>query len=310
MFRWCPVRKTAFCKKDLHVGDHVKIFGLTGSPSKKYNDLVGCIQLIHEDGRCVVNVPDCDLKPVVKPLNLRKVSTTFLNPRPSATNQAVAPKSAGQGPAVQHNTKAATPANPLMDAIASRDSKRTMEVLETIDSASLNQVNSHGQTVLVCAVENNLVDIATALLRTNHFTKVNQQDNSGQTVLHVAALSGLSSVVVPLFGKESFSAVNVQDQEGRTALHSAAQRGNCYIMEAILNKIDSTKANEADHVQWTALHVAAFQGNEAACKLLLEHNKFTAADAKDQQGRTALDIAIQNESRHPKYSGTASVLRQ
>lgn len=194
----------------------------------------------------------------------------------------------------------------LPKAIAAKDWKRCLAILDHEDYAEVNQKQkAFGMTALHLSAIGNRLDVCSAILGRQDFTQVNVQAHDGTTALHCAAWRGNADICRAILEHMDFVATNAVDQAGRTALHKAAEFGHTDSCSAIVTRVDSVGINMKDKGGRTALHWGAESGDLHICLAILDRADFAEMNAKDRAGRTALLLAMDRRHSHVSAAITA-----
>merc|ERR1712008_483345 len=143
------------------------------------------------------------------------------------------------------------------------------------NGADVNQVDTHGNSVLHIAAQNGRAGIIEDLLLNG--ADVNYGNNHENTAIHLAAQNGWNEVAGHLLRAKKLN-VNKKDLHANTALHLAAQNGQLGVAEKLIEA--GAKLNEGNAHGLIPLHLAVQNGSD------LNH--------QDLIGNTPLHTAFHN----------------
>lgn len=139
--------------------------------------------------------------------------------------------------------------------------------------------------------------------------QINKEDHVSRSLLHVAVAKSLWYATHTILRRNDFELHDDKDHLGRTALHVAAEAGHEVFCQLLLDNPKFTAANETDMKGWTALHYASACGHVEVLNLLLEHPAYQAIDDEDELGYTPIHCADGQHSSafttlyfNPKYT--------
>jgi ankyrin repeat protein len=184
---------------------------------------------------------------------------------------------------------------PLINAILQEDIKSALILIES--EANLEIKTSFGDTVLMLAICNNLVEVCRALIakliQSNVNTQIylDQKNNANQTALSLALTLGNIEIVKMLINANAN--VNQKFSLGETVLMSALSSPNVTI-EMIKFLVDAkVNLDEKNDYGETALLRAVAHSNAEIINFLIQAH--ANVDAQDEVGQTALISAVQRD---------------
>ena len=132
-----------------------------------------------------------------------------------------------------------------------------------------NNVDAHGKTMLMNAIDNGATATIKTMLRDPELMP-DMRDREGCTALHHAVRMGDMETVHALLALDEMDAEAISTT-GATAIHTAVEQGNLHATNALLPWVDSG-VNLALHESGeTALCIAARNGHQGIVKALLTH---------------------------------------
>jgi uncharacterized protein len=156
---------------------------------------------------------------------------------------------------------AAAPELSLLEAVKAGDAKTARSLLAR--KVDVNKPEADGTTALHWAVENDDLDLTTALLQAG--AKAQVANRHGITPLHLAATNGNARIIERLIVAGAGS--NATTPGGETPLMMAARTGNADALTVLIGHGASVNARESWRGQ-TALMWAAIENNAAAIRVL------------------------------------------
>ena len=213
-------------------------------------------------------------------------------------------------------------ASPLHLAANQQDVEPLTALLET-DCSLINELDRHGRTPLVVAIENGRLNAARVLIQYGANLDV-QCGEGNQTIMQVlsapvfhsfieslilqeitlpfssdtlapllpmAAYDGMVDLIVKLVTQCNVD-VNCKDYLQQTALHYACQRGNIECVHLLLEfNADMLVPNSSGS---TALHLVCASGDLETAKVVLQrvHSFESLLNAQDTLGRTPVHVAL------------------
>lgn len=149
---------------------------------------------------------------------------------------------------------------------------------------SINWQNDSGETLLMCAINNDAEKNAQLILKYNPDVNLAEKHGAKRTALHIAAAKGFSEILEMM--ASSNVDLNKKNSDGWTALHYAAYQNKISSLETLLRF--NASVHEKNNNGETALHFAV---RDSSCvRALIEHG----ADVKaiDNNGDDPLVCAI------------------
>ncbi|KAH8690562.1 ankyrin repeat-containing domain protein, partial [Talaromyces proteolyticus] len=120
------------------------------------------------------------------------------------------------------------------------------------------------RTPLLCAVEENNIDIVELLLRSK--ADWNARNKSKRTVLHIASSNGSNGIVLKFLSIPELD-LDAQDEQFETPLHLAVRSGHQMAVKFLLEF--GANVNAKDKKGFTPLHLAAAKRGPTLVKMIL-----------------------------------------
>lgn len=177
--------------------------------------------------------------------------------------------------------------SPLIDS-AERDQTEMAELL-ILHGANVNHQNSHGDSALQWAVENNNIDLVKTLLHNKANPNIARPEDN-LTPLYLAAQSGFTEIARLLLNAGADPTVRLSDT-GETPLMVAVKYNYIKITEMSLAR-HASNINQLNTEGDSALHLAAEQGAIKTLEILLSHNA-NPNIARSDDGATPLYLAAE-----------------
>ncbi|SPJ73383.1 uncharacterized protein FTOL_03113 [Fusarium torulosum] len=163
---------------------------------------------------------------------------------------------------------------------------QSAEAVETLVKmeANLDALNCKGETPLISACVNGLVDVPEQLV--DEGTTLTPQDNHKRTALHSACWGGYYEVVLLCLQGEA--EVEVYDEDEETPMHLACFIGHADIVHLLIEAAADTETK--DSYGRAPLNRACYDGFEDVAEVLLEAD--CDVDTTGPGNRTALHVAV------------------
>eukprot|EP00698_Gefionella_okellyi_P007446 TRINITY_DN1819_c0_g1_i1.p1 TRINITY_DN1819_c0_g1~~TRINITY_DN1819_c0_g1_i1.p1 ORF type:complete len:412 (-),score=56.13 TRINITY_DN1819_c0_g1_i1:1547-2782(-) len=172
----------------------------------------------------------------------------------------------------QPNMDGLQPVEPEIFRCVDANDVHRLEGLLTLDSVSMDDLDSNGASLLHRAAARHSLDVAAMLLRFNSRKRSLGSiplywlpDRFGRVPVHYAALEGDFEMIHLL--SQAGSPTDVADRSGFTPLHLASQQGHLHCVHFLVSL--GTRINRQDREGQTALTLAAAAGHTDVAELLL-----------------------------------------
>lgn len=139
---------------------------------------------------------------------------------------------------------------------------------EVVQPLQLTLVVKEEPGALLAAIQRRDVASAQLLLRQAELPGLSDVDRLGRTVLHEAIDQELPDVALAILARPDFSIVSARRLQSDTALHRAARQGFLPVCEAILGRADFTELLATVRNGDTASRAARKHGHEAVATFL------------------------------------------
>ncbi|KAJ1685375.1 hypothetical protein LUZ63_016765 [Rhynchospora breviuscula] len=160
-----------------------------------------------------------------------------------------------------------------------------------LNQSLLSSINSDGETLLLVAVANGHVSLASAMLKLyqqlNLSDMIRKQDNNGDNVLHHAIRNGHSDLALELIAAQLDLSQGV-NKYNESPMYIAVTSGLNDISERLLEIPISSHVGPGNE---NALHAAIRNGNPGIAKTIVKARPFLARE-EDKDGSTPIQLAV------------------